>query len=179
MDRVKFVGMYLLTTLFMVSAARAEDSGVYLGASVGESSQSGGEFDGSDTSFKVLVGYSINRYLAAESGYVDAGRQTDSADDADIAIESDGFFVAALARLPLGDYVAPFAKVGYAFYDSKVTISDDGMTFSGSESDEDLLYGIGCEFKLGDHFRLRAEYEQVDVPDADFEIISLTGVFQF
>lgn len=175
----RIVGVCLVTALMAGGAVRAEDSGFYLGAGVGEASQSGGDFDGSDTSFTVFGGYSINEYLAAEAGYLDAGEQTDRDDGAEIAIKSNGFFVAALAKLPIGDVVAPYAKIGYAFYDSDVTITDGNLRLSGSESDDDLLYGIGCEFKLGERFRLRAEYEQVDIPDGDFEIISLTGAFQF
>jgi opacity protein-like surface antigen len=179
MYRGKIMGACMVAGLLASGAARAEDSGFYLGASVGQASQSGGEFDGEDMSFRLLGGYSINQYIAAEAGYVDAGKQTDRIEGTDVEIKSDGFLVAALLKLPIGDYVAPFAKVGYAFYDNDVKISQGGQSLSGSESDEDLLYGVGCEFKLGDRFRLRAEYEQVDIPDGDFEIISLTGVFQF
>ena len=41
------------------------------------------------------------------------------------------------------------------------------------------MYGIGLEFKPTDRFRLRAEYEEVDLPDSSFEILSLAAAWQF
>jgi OOP family OmpA-OmpF porin len=162
-----------------LTAAHADESAPYLGVSVGEASQSADGFDGSDTSFKLLGGYSFNKYLAAEAGYVDGGTQKDTIGALDVKASSHGYFAAVLAKLPLGNVVAPYAKLGYVVYDSTTTASSGGARFSESFHDDDLLYGIGCEFHLGKSFRLRAEYEQIDVPDADFEIISVVATFQF
>jgi OOP family OmpA-OmpF porin len=174
----KFFGAFA-AGLLVCAGARADDSGFYLGASVGEATQSADGFDGSDTSFKWLAGYSFNKYLAAEAGFVDGGTQKDTIGALDVTASSDGFFAAVLAKLPLGTVVAPYAKLGYVVYDSTTTASAGGARFSEDFHDDDLLYGIGCEFRLGKNFRLRAEYEQVDVPDADFEIVSVVATFQF
>jgi OmpA-OmpF porin, OOP family len=179
MNHRNFARAPVLAAMFAGGVAHAEDAGFYLGASVGEASQDAGEFDGSDTSFKLFGGYSFNQYFAAEAGYVDGGEQTDSIDSLDFAVKSDGFFAAALAKLPIGDYVAPYVKLGYVFYDSTTTVSDGSAQLSEDSSDEDLLYGLGLEFKLGEHFRLRAEYEQVDLSDADFDIISVVAAYRF
>jgi hypothetical protein len=48
-----------------------------------------------------------------------------------------------------------------------------------STSDEKLLFGGGIEFRIGESVRLRAEYEKVDVPYADFEIYSAVFTYQF
>lgn len=163
----------------LLTAAHADESGPYLGVSVGEASQRADEFGGSDTSFKLLGGYSFNQYLAAEAGYLDGGTQKDNLSALDVKTSSDGYFAAVLAKLPLGNVFAPYAKLGYVVYDSTTSVSSGGARVSESFHDDDLLYGIGCEFRLGENFRLRAEYEQVDVPDADFEIISVGATFQF
>lgn len=179
MKHVKWVVGGLLASLCAVATARADDSGFYVGASIGEASQHAEGFDGSDTSFKLFGGYEFNPYLALEGGYVDGGEQSDSDGSLKFSVKSDGFFVAGLAKLPLGKYFTPYLKVGYVIYDSTTTISSGTASISDSESDEDLLYGVGLEFKLGEHFRLRTEYEQVDVSDADFDIVSLTAAYRF
>ncbi len=179
MNQDRMVSGCVLVALFASGAAHADDPGFYLGAGAGEARQKSGDFEDSDTSFKVFGGYSFNEYLAAEAGFIDGGRQVDHEGTLRLAVDSSGLFVAGLAKLPIGRYVAPYVKVGYVFYDSTATVSSGTQTLYESRSDEDLLYGIGCEFKLGENFRLRAEYERVDVSGADFEIFSLTVAYQF
>ena len=41
------------------------------------------------------------------------------------------------------------------------------------------VFGAGLEFSFGNNFRLRAEFEKVDVPDAAFEIYSIAGTWRF
>lgn len=178
MNHARSFAAVLLMAL-TAGAARAEDAGFYLGAGVGEASQDAEGFHGKDTSFTVFGGYSFNAYLAAEAGYIDAGKQTDHQGGLDLAVRSDGFLVAGLVKIPLGRYVAPYAKLGYAFYDARTSVSAGTQSVSATESDEDLVYGLGCEFKIGENLRLRAEYEKVDVSDADFDIASLNLAWQF
>jgi len=168
-----------MTALILSTAARAEDAGFYLGAGIGQATQSEIGFEDRDTSFKVLVGYSFNRFLAAEGGYISGGQLNDTLDGFDIEIRNDGFFVAGLAKLPLGDVLSLYAKLGYVMYDSEISAKNGVNAFSIMNSDEDLLFGGGCEFRLGDNFRLRAEFEKINVPDASFEIISLGANYQF
>jgi opacity protein-like surface antigen len=178
MNRKNLLGA-AISALLVSMAAHAEDSGFYLGLSLGEATQSVDEFEGSGLSYRWLAGYSFNRFLAAEAGFVDGGTQKDRLGDLGVKLSSNGTFVAALAKLPIGEVLAPFAKVGYVVYDARTTLTSGGVTVTESESDQDLMYGAGIEFRLGDHFRLRAEYEVVDVPDVDFDIVSLVATYQF
>ena len=178
MNHRKLLGT-VVAGMLMSTAAHAEDSGFYLGLSLGEATQSADGFEGGDLSFKWLAGYSFNRFLAAEAGFVDGGTQKDSIDGIDVKLSSNGTFIAALARLPIGEVFAPYAKVGYVVYDARTTLTSGGITVTESEGGEDLLYGAGLEFRMGDHFRLRAEYEVVDVRDVDFDIVSIVATYQF
>jgi OmpA-OmpF porin, OOP family len=159
--------------------ARADDTGVYFGAGLGEAKQSATGFEGSGGTFTVFGGYSFNAYVAAEAGYIDGGKQTDHRNGLDLAVSSDGFVAAGIVKLPLGRFVAPYAKVGYVFYDSRTRISAGSQSLTSTESDENPLYGLGCEFKIGEHARIRVEYDQVDVDDADFDITSLNFAWRF
>jgi hypothetical protein len=72
-----------------------------------------------------------------------------------------------------------FAKLGYVFYDEEVNVRQGALSYSDKNSAEDLLYGAGAEVELGRSFQLRAEYEVVDVSNADFDMISLGATFRF
>ncbi len=168
-----------MTALILSTTTQAEDSGFYLGAGIGQAKQSEIGFEDSDTSFKVLGGYSFNEYLAAEGGYINGGSLKDTSDGFDIEIRNDGFYVAALAKLPLGDVFSLYAKLGYVMYDSEISATNGVNSLSFTNSDEDLLFGGGCELRLGDNFRLRVEFEKINVPDASFEMISLGANYQF
>jgi OmpA-OmpF porin, OOP family len=168
-----------VTALTLSTAARAEDTGPYLGVAIGQATQSEIGFEDSATTVKLLGGYSFNKYFAVEGGYIHGGTLKDTRNGLDIEIENDGLFVAALAKLPLGDVFSLFAKIGYVTYDSDISVTNGVTDFSTTNSDEDLLLAGGCEFRLGGNFRLRAEFEKINVPDASFEIISLGAVYQF
>jgi len=163
----------------LAPAARAEDSGFYVGAGVGQARQDFADFDGDDTAYKIFGGWSFNKYFAVEGGFVDAGTQSDTIGLLDVDISSDGFFVEGIARWPIGNIVAPYAKFGYVFYDSTQKLSSGGQSISASESDADFIFGGGIEFKLGSNFRVRGEYEKVNLPDSAFDIISVGAYWQF
>lgn len=156
-----------------------EQSGFYLGASVGQATNEVREFKGSDVAFKLSGGYAVNQYLGLELAYVDTGTQDDTIGDADIETESSGFITSALFRLPFGETFALFGKVGYAFYDSAATARNEGVSERESSSDEDLTYGIGLDVAVTGGLKFRAEYEGVDVSDGDFRIVSAGVVYKF
>ena len=172
-----------LAAVGMVAFANAqaadEHDGFYVGIGIGEATDKVGEFEDSDTSFKVMGGYAFNRYLAAELAWIDAGELQDRVDDLDLTVESEGAVAAVIGKLPLGDWFTAYAKLGYAFYDEKVTARLGSASETEKHSEEDLLYGVGAEINLGTRFKLRAEYEVVDVADADFDIVSLGATWHF
>jgi len=173
------LGCGIVALTLAATAARAEDQVIYLGAGVGQASQSQEGFSGSDTSFKLFAGWSFNKYFAAEGGYINGGTEKDRVDGLDVAISSEGAYVALLGKLPVGQMFSPYMKLGYVFYDAKTTASADGNSITQSNNNDDLLYGIGAEFHLSEHFDLRAEYEKVDVTDVNFQIFSVATAWRF
>lgn len=176
---------YVLSALAVVGtfvnglAQAGEHSGFYAGVGAGEVTDKADGFEADGVAVKFFGGYSFNEYFAAEVAYLDAGQLSDTVDGIDLKVESDGVVVAALGKLPLGDAFSLFARLGYTFYDEKVSASLDGVSISEKNSDEDLLYGVGADLRLGRKFQLRAEYEVVDVSDADFNLLSASAVFRF
>jgi OOP family OmpA-OmpF porin len=179
-QRVRHV--LFITALFATAAAQADDkTGFYIGAGAGAVKQTVDEieFDQADVSFKLYGGYSINRHVAAEVSYINAGAPNQHYGTANLKVESTGVAVAVLGKLPLGDSVAIFGKVGYAALDRKGKLTDGIESEIIKQDDEDLLYGIGADLYLGNRFTLRAEYEAVDVVDGKFTFASLNGVVRF
>ena len=165
--------------LIITGTAQAEDSGFYVGAGVGVAHEGFTGFRGNDTAFKALVGYDFNQYLAAEVEYADGGTQKDDLEGVDVAISSEGFIGALLGKWPVTDRFSPFLKLGYAFYDTRATLTDGINSASISSSESDLMFGGGLEFKLGEKLRLRAELEKIKVSDADYRIYTLTATWRF
>src|SRR5688572_5746548 len=159
--------------------AMADDSGFYVGAGVGQSRQDFPGFGATGGSFRLFGGWSFNPYFAIEGGYVDGGTQSDQVGNLDVDIASDGFFVEGLAKWPIGSISAPYVKLGYVFHDSTTRISNGNQSFSDSESDADFIYGGGVEFKVGPNFRLRLEYEKINLPDSAYDIMTFGGSWQF
>lgn len=165
--------------LLLGSPAFAEDPGPYVGLGAGVSHEGFEGFRAEDIAIKAFGGYSFNRYFAAELEYVDAGTLEDDIEGTAIAITNSGFIASFLAKWPVTDVFSPYLKLGYAFYDTDITVTNGAARFSDSLSESDLMFGGGVEFKLGDQFRVRAEMEKVKVPDADFRVYTLNAAYHF
>jgi OOP family OmpA-OmpF porin len=175
----KWVLSALASVAMFVNAHAEEQSGFYLGAGMGVVSDKANGFESDGIGVKLFGGYAFNEYFAAEGEYIYAGTLTDTVEDLELEVESDGFAVAALGKIPFGDAFSLFARLGYTFYDEKVSASRGTLSFTEKNSAEDLLYGVGADLRLGRKFQLRAEYEVVDVPNADFSLLSASAVFRF
>jgi len=159
--------------LGMPSAAVAgADSGFYIGAGVGDASVKDGDFDASDSAYKIFGGYNIGFIplvdFAVEASYVDFGNPSTSAGN----VEVTGLNAFGLAGLSFGPF-GVFAKAGMINWDADSTFG----TVSSSDSGTDPAYGVGARFAISS-FSVRAEYEVYDL-DADLDMVSVSGVFTF
>jgi OOP family OmpA-OmpF porin len=163
-------------------AGTATAGDFFVGAGAGRSQvrfDAVSDFRGTDTSFRVFGGYEFMRYLAVEAAYADGGSPDDEVVGLDFQVNSDVVSAAVLGILPLGERFSLFARVGYAYYDFE--FSARGLR-PVDESGEKLLYGLGAEMGIGDHFRIRAEYERLEIYEgsadtADFATVS--ALFKF
>ena len=178
MDLKKIKTSVIFLTSILLSAPATSfagaDSGFYIGAGVGDASVDVGDFDESDSAYKIFGGYNFGVIplidLAVEASYVDFGNPSQG----DRNIEITGLNAFGLAGLSFGPF-GIFAKAGMIDWD--VDTSESGV--SGSDSGTDPAYGIGARFALGS-FAVRAEYEVYDVDsEADVEMLSVSAVFTF
>lgn len=166
---LKRLGLVFLGVLLL--ATPQTFAGVFFGASVLDTSVeaddgSGGEFDASDTGFKVYGGYDFAKFFRLEGSYLDLGSPDDSAGGTDIQVDISAWDGFAVLVIPIGKHFEVFGKAGLVMWDTETDFSG---TFSGSEDDSgtDAAYGIGAAFKLGKRLAIRAEYETFDVEDID------------
>lgn len=131
------------------------------------------------TAWKIQAGYRFNKNLAVEAGYAKLGEMSYSATiTAPIAgagvvkVDTDGWNLDLVGRLPFGDSLAGFAKIGAFAYDLDYQCSGTsaalcGTAASRSASGTSFHYGAGLEYAFAGNWFARAEYEVfADVGDS-------------
>lgn len=156
--------------------AVAADNGIYLGASVGQSSLDIDDFDydADATGYKIIAGWRFLDWLAVEGNFVDFGSGDDNVLGNRVETEADGVSLALVGFLPVGP-VDLFARVGAI--DWSADLSSPGVGRS-SDDGTDLAYGVGAQFRVWS-LSLRAEYERFDISDADADLISVGVTWTF
>lgn len=169
--RNSLVAATCATALGLFSAgAHAADNGIYLGASLGQSSLEASErvegtklnFDANSTGFKAIAGWRFLDWLAVEGNYVDFGSADDKVLGQKLAADANGVSLSAVGFLPVGP-VDLYARVGAINWNADVKASGFGKA---SDDGTDLTYGIGAQFRVWS-LSLRGEYERFDISGLD------------
>lgn len=152
---------------------RAFEPGFYVGGGVGyfrvdeqDFFENGDDLDDDRVSLKAYAGADILPWLSAEAGYVNFGEVGDSS-----TFEADGWTVAAIGQLPIGNF-APYAKVGYMWWDAD-TVTPAATTSSVNSDGHDWFGGLGVRFALTQVLDMRVEYERYQLDDADLDMGSI------
>jgi opacity protein-like surface antigen len=80
-----------------------------------------------------------------------------------------------LGKLPLGEKAEVFAKLGVARLDANVDAAGIG---SVSDSESDVLYGLGFNYNVTDTVDVRLEWERMDFED-QIDTVSLGVSYNF
>jgi hypothetical protein len=173
------------------ATASADDFiGFYAGGGIGSSSVDDDfALDDSDTGFKAFVGYSLGEFVAVELAYMDGGTLKDTMDFGFFAtnVEADPRIINAsvVGNLQLTEQFALIGRLGYASIDLDLTGTAGGPLIGGTVdisddgSEEEISYGAGAVYTIGETFQLRAEYEAFDVPNGTIDFISVSALFRF
>ena len=184
----KRLGLTALAALGLMAATAAQadtQPGFYAGAGIGTTKISDDAFDGtgiddSDTGFKIFGGYDFNQNFAVEVSYFDFGEASARDGGDSLSVGVTGLSASAVGRLPVSDMFALYGKLGFASYDVKAKISIAGFgSGSASDSNSDLIYGVGGALSFGGNFEARLEYEAINVDSGDVNMISVSGLFRF
>jgi OOP family OmpA-OmpF porin len=181
----KRLGLTVFATLALAASLAAQadtQPGFYAGAGIGTTSV-GDDISGvddNDTGFKIFGGYNFTQNWAAEVSYFDLGEASVSGGGASASFGVTGLSASVVGRLPVSDMFAVYAKLGFASYDVDVNFRNVQGFGSGhlSDSDSDMIYGVGGALGFGGNFEARLEYEALNV-DGDASMISISGLFRF
>lgn len=188
MKRTCLSMLIVVVMTLVTSIAIADDrSGMYIGAGIGQSAvqiadqdPTFGDFDidSDDTAWKAFLGWRPIALIAIEGGYRDFGAPKDSAGPLSSKTDLEAFDASVLGIIPIGP-VDIYGRVGQIWWDATLDNSD-GILASEIEYDgEDLIYGGGVGFFIG-QFGVRGEYEVVDANEfSDLEMWNLNVVLSF
>lgn len=155
----------------------------YLGASIGSTTTDGfcnglTACESTDKSWKAFAGVRMNDNIVLESGYVDFGTQSGTANGVTISQQASAFTATALAGVPVNDQIEAFGKAGIARWTVENT-----ATATTETTGTDVIIGAGADYDFGNNMGVRAEWERYkDVgSDAthnnDIDLLSLGFIF--
>lgn len=147
-----------LAAALLSTAAAAE---ITLGANIGSARANGGDFDGTDTSWKIYVGSTFDEFIGGEIGYVSfenlGGGNGPKVRAFTPAVTLGVRF--GLARV--------YAKGGVSFADV------EGSAVSDEYEDDEPFFGLGARFKVTPGLGFRTEYERYTVANQDVDIAQI------
>lgn len=193
MRAFKWIGALGIVCALGGTTARADETGIYAGASIGQAKTDFSDaalddlFDGKDTAFKLFLGYRILDWVGVEAGYVDLGEVTLRGNQPGITqfrLEEAGFNVFGVLYWNIGT-VAPidlFAKGGFMVSQAHVRTNTLFGTLDDTDNSTDLAWALGAQVRF-DKLAVRLEYERFDFDaGAGFdapEMLSLGATWTF
>ncbi len=180
-----------VVTLVLVAVPADAKNGVYVGASVGQTTleiddlnidPDTFDYKADSTTTKFFVGYRFMRYLAVEGSYIDFGSLSDSVsvDGDTVSLDTDlkGFDACAMGMLPLG-IADIFVKGGFVSWDADIRAAVGEIIEYDSEDGLDMVVGLGAQVRFKG-LAVRAEFEYFDIADADsVYLISVGASYTF
>ena len=131
--------------------------------------------DGEASGMRLTFGYAFNEYFAAELTHSDFGDLKQSALGLMLSADADGQELAVLGRIPIGERLLVFGRLGYLSWDADVGVD----TATAGMSGDDVSVGAGLEFALGETFSLSMSGTKYRLDDLDFAVLGLGIRFRF
>lgn len=180
-----------LITLFVAAllfSPATNSNGVYAHAELGRSTYDDDidvdteiiNLDGSATSFRVAIGYDINRYFSVEGGKIEFGKidfgQVDTGTVAGSAkAQADGLEFSIIGRVPVGERFSLMGRSGLLWWDAKTQVFD----VSNHLSKRDLFFGVGGEFSATEKLGISAGWTRYRLDSDDIDYLSVGLRFRF
>jgi hypothetical protein len=152
-------------------AVRAENE-FYAGIGIGYSTfeLEASNFEGADFATRQFIGFNWGDYLGIEGGYINFGTVNDDVPGPGVGtinqgVETWGYNLSLAARYPLNDELDALAKAGMIRWDSELT--RETFPVPTKVDGDDILWGIGLEFRGTGRLHVRVEGEFVNIDFAD------------
>lgn len=179
MKKLTQLCLILATSSLSATALAGNDSGLYIGGSVGsadlEFSFDADKYDDDNTAYKAFGGYNFGIVplidVAVEFSYIDFGSASTNIKNASADVTA--LTAAGLLGFNFGP-VGLFGKAGVVDWDSDYKIAD----IKDSDSGADPFYGVGAKLQLGS-FAVRAEYEYFDLDRSNIGLYTVGASYTF
>jgi OmpA-OmpF porin, OOP family len=131
--------------------------------------------DDTDTAFRILGGYQINRYWGIEAAYFDLGRSSFSSStfptgNVNGEVKVRGGSLDLVGTLPLSDRFALLGRIGGHYSRTYADFNGNGaanfLSSSNSNRKTDGKVGAGLQYAFSQNFMVRLEGDRYRVSDA-------------
>ena len=163
---------FLMLPLLVPRASLAENE-LYGGAGIGYSTFTINDlnFEGAALSTRQFLGFRYGDYVGLEFGFTDFGKVSDQVPvtfgepSQSYSVDTSGYNVSLVGIYPLNRELMVFGKVGVLRWDSEATL--ESIPLSASLSGDDLMWGLGIDFRGTGRIHLRVEASFADIKFAD------------
>lgn len=123
--------------------------------------------DTNDGAYALGLGVTLNKYVALEARYLNAGEYTGSYSSARVDMKNAGYGAGVLGMLPLTNSVSVYGRVDGNNMRTRLTVNDAGRTGSRSDTSMSLGLGTGVQVALGLGLAMRAQFERIALDTDD------------
>jgi len=167
-----------LAALPVVSQAQ-NNTGLYIGGSLGQSHWTGNDtfgLDRSDIGGKAYLGYEFTPNIAVELGYANLGKFNSSSG----SIKGEGVFLDGVAKVPFTPQWSGLARLGV--FGGRLN-SSAPAPFNGEDDGASFKVGLGVQYNLNPKAAIRGEWERYrfDAFDtkSDTDLVSVGFNYKF
>jgi OOP family OmpA-OmpF porin len=172
-------------TIGLVSSQPATAQGFYLGGAISHAAVDETVLDDTRNAYKFFLGYELPKFIGFEAAWVDFGEFDDvitsEGGSSQVGYDVRTATAAITGRIPAGELVTFYAKTGYMFWSTDIslngTVSDPEFE-EGSDNGSDWFYGGGLRFNFG-KFSVLGEWERYTLRNVDIDAISLGARWTF
>jgi hypothetical protein len=178
------VGAIALTT-GLASSQPAAAQGFYLGGAISHAAVNETVLEDTQNAYKLFLGYELPKFIGFEAAWVDFGEFDDvitsEGGSTRVGYDARTATAAITGRIPIGSLVTLYAKTGYMFWSTDIsltgTVTDPDFT-EGTDNGSDWFYGGGVRFNFG-KFSVLGEWERYQLSDVDIDAISAGARWTF
>lgn len=171
-----------LLILTVVPLTLRAESEIYGGAGIGYSTFSvdATGFEDSGLATRQFLGLRYGRFAGVEVGYLNFGTANDlvagssGSGPVNERIKTWGYDLSLVGRYPLNEELAVFGKLGVIRWDSEDTLGP--VALPNKTDGDDLILGVGLDFRGAGRVHIRVEAEVVDIPFANSWWVLTTSV---
>jgi OOP family OmpA-OmpF porin len=196
---MKKITIVALLSIWAATPALADNTGnFYVGGDLGSVTFSNSAGPNAPPDFpnpgaiRIAGGYHFMPMFAVEAGLLIIGDSTLSFPGYTVTTKNSALQVAAVGTYPVSSSFDLFAKLGMSMNSNKLTGTGLVSFINSSTTSTTLMFGIGGQYNINQHFGIRAQYEDfgkfktndgpvapVNSWDFGVKMISVGGVYNF